>query len=322
MAVTIKNEKNKKTEAVPESLLRILPYRLADEIRRMTERNGLNVEEIRLRCERVSSLTANGKNTVMQTILTREEIDRFFKTVCEGSLYAHSDTINNGYITLDGGIRIGICGRAATVNEKIHGVYDISSMNIRIPHAVKRVGEPICRMLRSYIGCRGVLIYSPPGEGKTTLLRAVSASMAGGQMPLRVAVIDTRGELSFSLFDEGLCIDLFSGYPRGVGIEIATRTMNAQLMVCDEIGDVSEAEAIIAAQNCGVPFLASAHADSIDALLRRTGIAMLHEAHVFGCYAGIKRRGEGDFTYTFTDWEEADAILQSCGSDHNTCMRI
>jgi stage III sporulation protein AA len=144
--------------------------------------------------------------------------------------------------------------------------------------------------------------------------------MASGFSPWRVAVIDTRGELSFSLSGEGLCLDVLSGYPRGIGIEIATRTMNAQLIVCDEIGDTREAEAIMAAQNCGVPFLATAHADSIRELLKRTGIAKLHEARVFGCYVGIKRRGS-DFNYTFTEWEDADIALQSCGSCGDISLR-
>ena len=134
-------------------------------------------------------------------------------------------------------------------------------------------------------------------------------------------MIDTRGELAFSLSGERLCLDILSGYPRDIGIEIATRTMSSQLIVCDEIGGVGEAEAIIAAQNCGVPFLASAHAENAGELLRRTGIAKLHAARIFGCYVGIKRRGVGDFTYTVTEWEEADLALQSCGSDTDNFVR-
>lgn len=318
MAVSIKD--GQRTYGVPAQLLRILPYRLADEIRKKSEENRYAVEEIRLRLGRASSLTLGGRNAVLRTVLTKEEIDRFFSVICEGSLYAHSETINNGYITLDGGIRVGICGRASTSGGKILGIYDVSSLNIRIPHPIKRVGEPICRLLRESAGRRGVLVYSPPGEGKTTLLRGVCESMAGGISPWRVAVIDTRGELSFSLSGEGLCLDILSGYPRGIGIEIATRTMNSQLIVCDEIGDEREAEAIMAAQNCGVPFLATAHADTVGELLRRSAIAKLHAARVFGYYVGIKRRG-GDFHYTFTEWEDADVALQSCGGSRNSCVR-
>ena len=106
-------------------------------------------------------------------------------------------------------------------------------------------------------------------------------------------------------------MDVLSGYPRALGIEIAARSMNAQLIVCDEIGDVSEAQAIVAAQNCGVPLLATAHGSSVEGLLRRTGIRILHDARVFGAYVGIRREaGERDYRYTFTSYGEADAILQ------------
>ena len=110
-------------------------------------------------------------------------------------------------------------------------------------------------------------------------------------------------------------MDVLTGYPRPRGIEIATRTMNAQLIVCDELGDAAEAEAIVAAQNCGVPFVASAHGDSVAGLLRRTGILRLHRAGVFGAYVGIRRPPwGGEFSYTVTEWEEANGVLQSSGS--------
>jgi hypothetical protein len=105
--------------------------------------------------------------------------------------------------------------------------------------------------------------------------------MASGISPWRVSIIDTRGELALSFDGSGATVDLLTGYPKSVGIEIAARTMNPELMVCDEIGDAEEARAIIGAQNCGVPLLASAHGADLGGLLRRTGIRELHIAGVF-----------------------------------------
>ena len=157
---------------------------------------------------------------------------------------------------------------------------------------------------------RGVLIYAPPAVGKTTLLRAVAARMAGGADPVRVAVIDTRGELAVGLDDPKLLLDVLSGYPRGVGLSIATRTLAAQLSVCDEIGDLGEAREIIEAQSAGVPLLASAHAADLGELLGRPAIRLLQEAHVFGAYVRIARRqGVFDFDYEITTSEDADAFL-------------
>ncbi|MBQ8331487.1 MAG: hypothetical protein IJX94_03190 [Clostridia bacterium] len=297
-------------DQLPSVLLEVLPYKLTEELRR--GRNGGRIEELRLRSGRRASLTVEGENVFLNTVLSRAEMDETVSKLCEGSLYAHRDSIAVGYVTLAGGIRVGICGRAAIEGERIVGVYDVTGLNVRIPSRIRGLGKPICQLLRERKDGKGVLIYAPPGEGKTTLLRCVAAQMASGDFPLRVAVIDTRGELGVLPEDRELCLDLLTGYPRGLGIEIATRTMNAQLIVCDEIGETREAEAILAAQNSGVPFLASAHADCVEGLLERTGIRRLHEARVFGAYAGIlRRRGGGEFLYTITDWEEANDRIQN-----------
>ena len=318
MALSITAQK--KSSFLPKAVERIIPYKVYDEVRALVDR-GYQIEEIRLRCGRRGSVTSGGENIALSTVMSREEMNLIFADICDNSLYAHRETINNGYVTLEGGLRVGVCGRATVDGGRLLGIYDISSINIRIPHAIRRIGEPICRLLRENDSARGVLIYSPPGEGKTTLLSSVSAKMAGGDNPLRVCVIDTRGELSPSLSDGSLCIDILSGYPRGLGIEIATRTMNAELIVCDEIGDIAEAEAIISAQNSGVPFIASAHADSVSSLLMRTAIARLHTFRVFGSYVGIKRTANKDFVYTVTDWGQADAILHGSGRCDSSGVR-
>ena len=164
--------------------------------------------------------------------------------------------------------------------------------------------------MRDFGYSRGILIYSPPGVGKTTLLRGVISLISsgeGGYSPLRTAVVDTRGELTFSNGGKGLCIDVLSGYPRALGIEIATRTLSAQLIVCDEIGDYAEAMALVSSHNCGVPLIASTHARSVDELMRRTGIMLLHEARVFGAYVGISRGAGMDFCYDVHLRDEMDA---------------
>ena len=311
--ITIANSSDR--ALYPKVLDRFLPDRVKGEIKGLC---GIGrIEEIRLRSAGAVSLTTDRGNLFLRSVVSPRELNDCLIAMCGFSLYAHSDTISRGYITLDGGIRVGICGRAAIDGGRVLGVYDISALNIRLPIVFRSFGDRICRLLRSSRGSRGVLIYSPPGVGKTTLLRSVAYKMATGYNALRVVIIDTRGEIGIYGDMSEAAIDVLAGYPKGVGIDIAARTMNAQLMVCDEIGDKDEARAIIYAQNCGVPLLASAHGDNISGLLRRTAIMQLHTARVFGYYVKISRgRIGGEYEYEIVTAEEADVLLQNSGGGY------
>lgn len=302
MQIVDARKRRELADEVPPSVLSALPYRLRDEISRVW--SGGRIEEIRVRRLRRASLTVEGRNLMLDTVLDGAEMDAMLGEMCDCSLYAFSDTISKGYVSLAGGVRVGVAGRAACEGDRIIGVHEIGSLVIRIPHSVRRVGEPICRLIREFSLLRGVLVFSPPGVGKTTLLRGVISLLSSGELPLRTAVIDTRGELAFSSTGEHLCLDVLSGYPRRQGIEIATRTLSAQVIVCDEIGDYEEAMALVNSHNCGVPLVASAHAASVEELLTRTGIRLLHEARIFGAYVGIRRRGNMDFDYDVRYWKD------------------
>ena len=303
MGVRINMRKNNSVAALPAVLSEILPYRLYGEI--IKKLSTLErIEEIRCRTACKTYVTSAAGNVELSYIPEKSDMETMTDRLCGGSLYAHRDTLTEGYITLEGGIRVGVCGRAAVENGKIIGIYDVSSLNFRLPSALFDLGEPVVRLLRKG---GGALVYSPPGVGKTTLLRSVARRVSSGTSPVRVCVIDTRGELS-SGFPLGNTADILVGYPKGKGIEIATRTMNPQLIICDEIGDDREAEAILSAQNSGVPLLASAHADSIHALLGRRGIRLLHDSGVFSHYVGISRRG-GELLYDICERGEINACV-------------
>jgi stage III sporulation protein AA len=302
-----------KMNDIPEIIRRALPTRIRADI--LSAAGKLDrVEEIRLHCGRRVTLTSRGKNITTPVILTRSEIDTLLVHLCDGSVYAYRDTISEGYISLRGGIRVGVCGRAAISGARISGVYDIDTLVIRIPHSSPPLGKEIVELMREESFTRGVLIYSPPGVGKTTLLRSLAVMLSSGKEPHRVSVIDTRGELAYSLDSPSLCLDLLSGYPKHVGLALASRTLGTEIMICDEIGSRADAEAICEAHNCGVPLIASAHAASVRELLGRTGIGMLHRAGTFGAYVGITRAGDFSFTYDVCKREDADiAYLESRG---------
>ncbi len=287
---------------IPEALLSALPARARVEILSASARIG-RPEEIRLRAGRRASLTLNGKNHLLPLVLTSSEMEAVLASLCENSLYAHRDTISQGYVTLKCGARVGVCGRASVDGGRIIGVYDINALNIRVPAELPPdIGGEICALLDEMKYTKGVLIYSPPGVGKTTLLRSVAMRLSGSTAPRRVVLVDTRGELSPGMEQSSLCLDALVGYPKAAGIEIATRTLGAEVIICDEIGGREELDALLFSHNSGVPLICSAHAWSLRELYERQGFERLIRSGSIGRYVGIRRKeGELDFEYDISD---------------------
>lgn len=295
------------TDRLPSSLVSAL-------FASMTERGilGEELEEIRLRAGRYVALTVGGENLLTDLLLEERDLTDILTALCGGSLYAYSRDIAEGFLTLPGGIRVGIAGHAAPEEDRILGLREVSGLCIRLPHRRRSVGGRLSRMLRGSIAAgsaEGLLIYGAPGVGKTTLLRGMAVELASPPHPLRTVLVDTRAELCYDTTDPSLTLDILVGYPRARGVEIATRTLSAQVILCDEIGDCSEAMALTEAHRGGVPLVASAHAGSCGELLRRTGLRLLHEGRLFSAYVGLSRDGAGGFRYAITPWEAAEREL-------------
>ena len=300
---------NRPPLTLPTPLMSVLPLPLRTAI----EGCGAPfAEELRIHSDRVTSVTAVGRNYSTDVILTESDLAQILRAMCAGSLYAYGEQICQGYLSMEGGIRVGICGTAAIEEGRVIGVNHVTSLIVRIPHRVRIDAEPVLKRILTPVGVRGMLIYSPPGVGKTTLLRAVAEQCAAPANGIRVVIVDTRGELSYALDDNRLTLDILKGYPRKTGIEIAVRSLGAQLIVCDEIGNASDADAIMTAANCGVALVASAHAGSLSELLTRPVLSELHRARIFQTYLQLERHRTA-FRYTFHDW--SDARMLSNGGD-------
>jgi stage III sporulation protein AA len=132
-----------------------------------------------------------------------------------------------------------------------------------------------------------MIIYSPPGMGKTTAIRSLTR-LVGERDRISVVAVDERGEFDPSAFTNAT-VDIISGMSKAEGIEIAKRTLGAELIIADEIGDMAEAEALISVGRGGIPFVITAHAKSLDELLSEPAIAILKERGYFGTAIGLSR---------------------------------
>lgn len=277
---------NENAVILPPRLEALLPRRLLEEPTFLCPPR--RVSEIHLRRGRRAVLSMGEKNVFLDTVLEGGEIESIVTGLCDGSFYAHADRLGEGYLSVDG-VRVGLGGQVATEGGRICAVSDISTLCIRIPHRVRLDMRFLRPLLASFSAPRGLLIFSPPGGGKTTFLRECIRELASGKDALRVAVVDSREELAYSLGAPDLNVDILSGYPKAKGIEIALRTLGAQAVACDELGGMDEVASILDLRDGGVPFIATAHASDLAGLLAGRSVASLHKADVFGAYVRVDR---------------------------------
>lgn len=275
--------------------LSYLPDRLSSEVRKYAALYGGMINEIRLRSGGVLSITIMGENITCKTTVSEEECAGTFMRLCRNSLYSHVDTLREGFITTPEGIRAGVCGRAVCENGEITSVAGAASICIRIPRRVPGAGDVAYEILREMGYKKGLIVWSVPGVGKTTLLRELAVRLANGIDALRVSIIDTRHELGAGI--NGGLIDILDGYPRSKGIEIAIRTMSPQVIICDEISNGDDASAILEAAGSGIPVVASAHAGTRDDLLMQKYLHSLLDSGCIGAYIGLIDRIHGGYKY-------------------------
>lgn len=249
------------------------------------------ITDIRLRRGARSFLSVGRRSYPIEPILSARQLDSIVFALADGSVYAHADTIREGYITV-GGIRCGVCGRAVQKLGKTETVTEYSSVTIRIPHDVVGCADDVFDIYLRDRG-HGILIYSPPAVGKTTLLRDLLRSLSG--LSVQFSVIDTRGELSFC--DNSSTADTLLYYPKWEGIKTAVRSLSPELIICDELSGETDADAALYAYSCGVPLIATCHAGSSDELSARPEMNRLLTSGAFGCTVGLSRR-DGDNSFT------------------------
>lgn len=236
------------------------------------------IQEIRLRVNQPVRVLSDREHR-LPIIYGEREMEEIFRYLCHDSVYAYEEERKQGFITVEGGHRIGITGELTTAENGRFIAKYIRYMNIRLAHEHKNIAKKIIGYL--YHPNDGApynaLLISPPGVGKTTLLRdtiRLLSDGAGGYKGRNVGVVDERGEIAgayrgSATLDCGGRTDIVTGGDKQQGISILVRTFAPQVIAIDEIGKNADAEAILHAAVSGCRILATVHGNSIGDIRRK-----------------------------------------------------
>ena len=267
-------------------ILSILPKKLSSEIMRVGKGRRdfpIGLSEIRVRSYGRSSVVLSGENITLFSSVSESEMLDIYDRALGGALYAHTDEVKRGFISMPNGVRVGI---SASERERGMLPLDITTLVFRLPTARSETAARIFSLWQEKRPS-GMLIYSAPGGGKTSALRSI-APLISRECALRVAVIDERREFAAADYSD-FSLDVLSGYEKAEGIEIAMRTLSPEVIIVDEIGSEREADALLSVGRGGVPIIATAHAESFEELIKRAAIRKLYENGYFDLFVRLKR---------------------------------
>lgn len=251
-----------------EEIYNILPPAINKAI---GEVEGDYIQEIRIKIDREVILIKGNREYVLDYKAKIGDIKWIMSKMMNYSLYAFEEELKQGYITIRGGHRVGICGSYVLDGENIKTLKDVSSLNIRFCREIIGCSDKIMNYITTKGEPENTIIISPPKCGKTTLIRDIARNFSS---KFKVCIIDERSEiggmyLGKSYMDLGLRSDILDNCPKAEGIMMAIRSMSPDIIVCDEIGTQKDIESIMVALCCGIKIITTIHGKDEEDLYKR-----------------------------------------------------
>ena len=303
-----------------DELIRIF----AKEIRRIlcrVEADFRQVQEIRLRVggplllvygNREYYVTQEGrlKTTGEDAyFVSRDELEETMEYISNYSLYAFEEEMRQGFITIQGGHRIGVAGRTVIADRDIRSMKYISFINVRLSHEIQGCADLVMPYLYEWGQIAHTLLISPPRCGKTTLLRDIIRQLSTGAVGHRgatVGVVDERSELGACYLgvpqnDLGIRTDILDCCPKALGMMMLIRTMSPQVIAVDEIGSKEDLEAIEYVMNCGCKLVATVHGSSVEDIMHKPVLEKLVRQQMFERYIILNNQGSVGHVHQICD---------------------
>lgn len=293
----------------------VLPIGITSVLKKVKASDICGIEEIRLRADKPLMIYKGGSDYFISNsgsisklpfnclITSTHDIEKTLQLMCDFSIYAVEEELKQGFLTLSGGHRVGITGRVVLEGNKIKTIRNISGMNIRIAREVKGCGRELTELLYKD-GLKHTLISSPPGCGKTTLLRDMVRIISDGDKNLnikgyKVGIVDERSEIAGCYLGipqkyVGARTDVLDACPKAQGMIMLLRSMSPEVIAVDEIGSIEDAMAIEDAINSGVKVIATVHGRDMAEMMKKPGIKNLMDRDAFEKIVILsRRRGPG-----------------------------
>lgn len=264
------------------------------------------IYELRLRANSPVIVCISGRNMFLGTrgvtdsrthaaVVSRVDLDNIIHKASGYAIYAVNDQICHGFVTIRGGVRIGLSGEVVTDGGSVSTIKNLNALCIRFPHEIKNCSYPLLPYVFGDNRPYNTLIIAPPGAGKTTILRDLAVQVSAHFPALNTLILDERGEIAANyLGDNQLFVgdytDTITGGTKQFGFENGIRSMRPDVIITDEIATADDAELLKTAVRSGVVVAASVHAGGIDEIRRKPAFREIIAERIFDRYAVLAVR--------------------------------